>query len=68
MSLKSFHLFFILVSILMAAGFGVWLLNERPMEIESLNVLAALLSFSVGGLLVVYSIRFMRKFKHLRYM
>jgi len=66
MSLKSFHIFFISVSILFSAGFGVWLLSEQPM-MESLNTLGALLSFSVGGGLVLYMIKFLRKFKGLRF-
>jgi len=51
-----------------AFGFGVWLLMEQPILLESLNVFAALFSFTVGGALVLYAVRFLRKFKHLRYM
>lgn len=68
MSLKSFHIFFISVSTMFAFGFGVWLLMEQPILLESLNVFAALFSFTVGGALVLYAVRFLRKFKHLRYM
>jgi hypothetical protein len=68
MSLKSFHLFFIGISILFAAGFGIWFLAEQPIAIETLNVFAALLSFTVGGGLILYAIRFIRKFKHFHYL
>ncbi len=68
MSLKAFHLFFIIISILFAAGFGVWLLTERPFGQDSFDILSALCSFSVAGGLVLYAIRFLRKFKHLRFL
>ncbi len=68
MSLKSFHLFFIGVSILFAAGFGAWFLTEQPIAIDAINVFAALLSFTVGGGLILYAIRFVRKFKDLHYL
>ena len=68
MSLKSFHLFFIGVSILFAVGFGLWILQDQPIASESLNVLAALCAFTAAGALVVYAVRFLRKFKHFRFM
>ena len=68
MSLKSFHIFFITMSTVFAAGFGIWLLAEQPIMLESLNVFAALLSFTVGGGLILYTIRFIRKTKHLHFM
>lgn len=68
MSLKSFHIFFIGIAILFAAGFGIWFLSERPIAIEVMNVFAALLSFTVGGGLILYAIRFVRKFKDLHYL
>ncbi|MBI2618722.1 MAG: hypothetical protein HYW57_01425 [Ignavibacteriales bacterium] len=66
MSLKAFHLFFILVSILFLIGFGLWFLFEQPLSLESLNVFAGLVSFSLGGGLVLYAVRFLKKFKSLR--
>jgi predicted DNA repair protein MutK len=68
MSLKSFHIFFISVATIFAFGFGVWLLIEHPIALEALNVFAALFSFTVGGALVLYAVRFLRKFKHLSFM
>lgn len=68
MSLKSFHVVFISISILLSVGFGAWFLSEQPIASEALNVAAALLSFSFGGFLVLYEVRFMKKFKHISYM
>ena len=54
LSLKSFHLFFICVSIVLSSGFGVWgLLNDY--------VLIGALSLGVAVLLVVYLGYFGRK-------
>lgn len=64
MSLKAFHIFFIAVSILLAFGFGIWILMNRPVGIEALDILCGLLSFSFGGGLLLYGIRFLKKFKH----
>lgn len=64
MSLKAFHIFFIAVSILFAFGFGIWILMKQPVEIESLNILCGLFSFTFGGGLLLYGIRFLKKFKH----
>jgi len=68
MSLKSFHIVFISVSVLLSIGFGGWFLSEQPMAIDTLNVAAALLSFSFAGLLLVYEKRFLKKFKHISYL
>ena len=68
MSLKSFHIFFISVSTVFTIGFGLWFLMEHPLALEVLNVLSALVSFTVGGALILYTRRFIRKFKHLHFM
>jgi hypothetical protein len=66
MSLKTFHVFFICVSILFFAGFGFWFLFARPVEVDALNVLVGLVCFSLGGGLVIYAARFLRKFKNIQ--
>lgn len=68
MSLKSFHIVFISVSILLSLGFGAWFLSEQPIAQVVLNVLVAICSFSFAGLLGLYEIRFLRKFRHISYM
>lgn len=68
MSLKAFHIFFIIISVLFAVGFGMWLLAEQPILSASLNIFAALCSFTVGGALILYAVRFLRKFKNLHFM
>ncbi|MBS4028708.1 MAG: hypothetical protein KGZ58_08720 [Ignavibacteriales bacterium] len=60
MSLKTFHIFFISLSVLTAIGFGVWLLNENA-------PVFAVLSFLSGIGLIVYGISFLRKLKHVSF-
>ena len=49
MSLKAFHVVFITASILLAFGFGAWLLKQYfgPAP-EKLNLVVAVASFAVG--------------------
>lgn len=68
MSLKSFHLVFIGLSILLALGFGVWEIREYAEDGGGGRLIAALLSFAVGAGLIVYGVRFIRKLKHIGYL
>lgn len=68
MSLKSFHIFFIATSIVLAIGFGIWqasvYLDSRSIE----QLFAAAASFLVAAGLVVYGVRFLKKLKHVGYL
>ena len=66
MSLKIFHIIFISLSVALAFGFGIWFLISQPGEGGLTDILAALLSFGVGVLLVLYEIKIVRKFKSLK--
>lgn len=55
MSLKAFHIVFIVASALLSLGFGVWALAGAG----ALSVAAV--SFLVGAALVVYGVRFLKK-------
>lgn len=68
MSLKSFHLFFIAVSILLAVGFGIWEIAAYTDDGAGGRLVAALVSFAVAAALIVYGIRFIRKLKHVGYL
>ena len=58
MSLKAFHVFFILVSITLAVGFGFWALP--------VYFWMACGSFAAGALLVIYLFWFLAKLKTLK--
>ncbi|MGY8780491.1 MAG: hypothetical protein ACKVJJ_02385 [Fidelibacterota bacterium] len=57
MSIKSFHILFIVLSIAITIWFGIWEWNQ--------SVLLAIVSFLVGVVLVVYGIQVLKKFKTL---
>ena len=48
MSLKAFHLIFIIASIVLAFGFGVWLVAQYFSAGGVLNLIFAVLSFAAG--------------------
>ena len=55
MSIKSFHILFIIVSFLLSMGVGFWGINEHPA--------IGILSFIGGILLAYYGIHVFKKFK-----
>ena len=57
MSLKTFHIFFISVAVLLCLGFGVWCLGQPGYTATGFG------SFAVGVALVVYEVIFLRRFK-----
>jgi hypothetical protein len=67
MSLKTFHIFFITISVLFVLGFGVWLLGQYASEGRNILLLSALGSFLAAAGLVWYGIRFLKKLKHVSY-
>jgi ABC-type amino acid transport system permease subunit len=66
MSLKIFHIVFIILSILLAFGFAAWEVKSYANTGEGLRVLAAVVSLAVGVYLILYAIRFVRKLKSLK--
>ena len=59
MSLRVFHMVFIVLSILLTIGFGIW----GVMQNNGLFLLLGIVSFVIGILLVFYLIRILKKFK-----
>ncbi|MFQ5413068.1 MAG: hypothetical protein ACE5E6_01280 [Phycisphaerae bacterium] len=67
MSLKAFHIVFVTLSTMLAAGFGVWALRraaERGPVYTAIGVGALLF----GGAMVLYGRWFLRKLKHASYL
>lgn len=64
MSLKAFHLVFIIASIALAFGFGVWLAMNFFSEGGVMNLISALLSFGAGTGLIFYERYFLKKTKN----
>ena len=65
MSLRAFHLFFIAVSVVLAAFFAAWAAGQYSAGHEISYVIAGGLSLASGLGLVVYAVMFQRKTKGL---
>ena len=68
MSLKAFHIVFIALSVLTAAGFGIWLIGQYTAEGRIILLISAIISFIVASGLIVYGLMFLRKLKHVSFL
>ena len=68
MSLKAFHLVFIIASIVLAFGFGAWLVKTFFAEGGVMNLVFAALSFAAGVGLIFYERYFLKKTKNVSYL
>ncbi|MES4792395.1 MAG: hypothetical protein C4321_04870 [Chloroflexota bacterium] len=66
MSLKAFHIVFIIFSVLLALGTGMWCLWVNLVEGAPVFLAGAIAAFAVAIALIVYAIWFYRKMKRLR--
>ena len=66
MSLKGFHIVFIIFSTLLALGVGGWCVWINLVEGESIFLAGAIVSFVCAIALVIYGVWFYRKMKRLR--
>ncbi|MDA0745340.1 MAG: hypothetical protein O2954_02410 [bacterium] len=63
MSLKAFHIFFMIVSILFCLGFGVWAVQDGGE-----NLAMGLVSLAGCPVLTLYGVWFLRKMKGWSYL
>ncbi len=66
MSLKAFHIVFIIFSTLLALGVAVWCVWVNLVEGAPIYLVGALASFGAAIALIVYGVWFYRKMKRLR--
>ena len=66
MSLKAFHIVFVVFSTLLALGVGAWCVWVDLVEGAPIYLAGAICSFVVAVALVVYGVWFYRKMKRLR--
>jgi hypothetical protein len=66
MSLKTFHLVFIALSVILTAFFAAWAAGEYRVEHQSGYVVAAAVSLAAGAGLAVYGAAFQRKTRQMR--
>ena len=65
MSLKAFHIFFILLSILLMLGFGVWGVLDYRTSGKHIHLVMGLISVAFVPALVIYLKNVINKFRHL---
>jgi hypothetical protein len=68
MSLKAFHIVFIVLSILLAFFCGGWFLYEYASNRHITFLVAAILLLAAGGGLICYGKSVLRKLKHISYL
>ncbi len=68
MSLKAFHVAFIILSTLLAIALGVWAIDDFGRSASRVHLALGVGSFIASGLLVWYGIWFLRKLKHVSYL
>ena len=68
MSLKAFHVFFVIVSVLCALGFGAWAIGDYLRTGKGSVLLLGILGFAAAAALVWYGLWFLRKLKNVSYL
>ncbi len=68
MSLKAFHITFIILSTLLTLAFGVWAVDDFGRSASLVHLALGVGSFIGSGVLVWYGIWFLRKLKHVSYL
>ena len=68
MSLKAFHIFFIVLSTALAVGFGVWATRDFAQSGSWVHLALGVGSFLGSVALVCYGAWFLRKLKHVSYL
>lgn len=67
MSLKSFHIIFVSVSILLTLGFGLWAVRDYQTAGDRTSLYMGIASFLVMVVLAVYGVWFLKKLKGFSY-
>ena len=67
MSLKAVHVFFITVATLIAAGFGVWSIQQYTATGSGGDLLLTVLAVSAAISLPIYGVWFLKKMKKVGY-
>ena len=68
MSLKAFHVFFVVLSVLCALGFGAWAVSDYLRTGNGAILALGVLGFAAAAALVWYGLWFLRKLKNVSYL
>jgi hypothetical protein len=67
-SLKAFHVFFVIVSVLCALGFGAWAVGDYLRTGKGTVLALGILGFIAAIALVWYGVWFLRKLKNVSFL
>jgi hypothetical protein len=65
MSLRSFHLLFIALSVILTAFFAAWAVGQYRSEAAVGQIVAGISSLAAGAALAAYGVRFQRRTRSL---
>jgi hypothetical protein len=68
MSLKAFHIVFIVASILLAFFFGGWLVHDYSATRQTAELVVGIISILAGFGMIAYGKSILRKLKHISYL
>lgn len=68
MSLKAFHVFFVIVSVLCALGFGAWSIADYRRTGSGSVLALGVAGFVAAAALIFYGFWFLRKLKNVSYL
>ncbi len=68
MSLKAFHIVFVIISTLLCVAFGFWAFDARSAGDDTSLLIAGSASLACSVALVVYGVWFLRKLKGVSYL
>ncbi len=68
MSLKAFHVVFVISSILLCFGFGAWAIHARTQGGDLLDFVLGLISLAGGVAMIVYFKAVLRKLRGISYL
>jgi hypothetical protein len=69
MSLKAFHIVFVIASVLLALGFGLWALIESAQPDRGAGMIVmGVAALVVAAGMIVYGVWFLRKLKNVSYL
>ena len=67
MSLKAVHVFFVTIATLIAAGFGIWAVQQYSATGSGGDLLLTVLAVAAAISLPIYGVWFLKKTKHMGY-
>lgn len=68
MSLKAFHIIFVVISTILAVGFGIWAIMKYKQDSDTSALVVGIVSLAIAVSLIIYGKWFLRKLKGVSYL